>query len=179
MDPARPLREVFAELTGAGSTGDPGGLLRDLPDELVAEAVVSYAETAPLEIAEHLAPFVSAHSAVGSEWPAPEGWLDLLATAPAGEPGDGDAAAGAVDDLGFGTGAGLEPAGYEGSTDTAGLEPDDFHASADPAGFDEIAETVETDDDFDELPETGGLDAFAEDPAWDDADDDADEGPAG
>jgi hypothetical protein len=124
MEPARPLREVFAELAGTGSTGDPGGLLRDLPDELVAEAVVSYAETAPVEIAEHLASFVSAHSAVGSEEPAPEGWLDLLATAPV-EPAE-------EPELEFGAGA------------ASGTTPDIDDAEV--TGIDEIADLDEPGD---------------------------------
>jgi hypothetical protein len=94
MDSARPLREVFADLTGAGNAGDARELLggqghAGLPDELVAEAVVNFADTAPVEVAEHLAPFVTAHSAVGADEMAgadetvgDEGWLDLLVTAP-------------------------------------------------------------------------------------------------
>jgi hypothetical protein len=95
-----PLRDVFAGLAGNG--GDPGDFLRDLPADLVAEAVVSYADTAPLEVAEHLAPFVAGHSAVGSEGDAGETWLDLLASAPVEEEASG------LDDqdLGFGTGSG-------------------------------------------------------------------------
>ena len=92
MAPARPLRDVFADLIGDPSAADdPAALLRDqghpgLPDHLVAEAVVSYADTAPVEVAEHLAPYVTAHSAVGAD-PVPgdeppAGWLDLLGTAP-------------------------------------------------------------------------------------------------
>lgn len=107
MDAARPLREVFADLTGNAS-GDPGGLLRDLPAELVAEAVVSYADTALAEVAEHLAPFVSAHSVVGPHDAAgaePD-WRELLATVPAAaEPDLDDLPPEADDDLGFGTGA--------------------------------------------------------------------------
>ncbi|HZN77385.1 MAG TPA: hypothetical protein VFC00_37695 [Micromonosporaceae bacterium] len=91
MTSARPLRDVFSELATAGSGGDAGEVLdahghADLPDGLVAEAVVSYADTAPVEVAEHLAPFVMAHSAVYPEavsGPAdPAGWLDAVSTAP-------------------------------------------------------------------------------------------------
>lgn len=108
MDSARPLRDVFADLTGAGNAaGDPEALLRDqghpeLPEHLVAEAVVSYAETAPAEVAEHLAPYVTAHSAVGAgEAPGDEpavGWLDLLGTAPVGAGPDAELAAGPAAD---------------------------------------------------------------------------------
>jgi hypothetical protein len=92
-----PLRDVFAGLAGNG--GDPGDFLRDLPADLVAEAVVSYADTAPLEVAEHLAPFVSARFDADD---AGETWLDLLASAPA------ETEASGLDDqdLGFGTGSG-------------------------------------------------------------------------
>lgn len=34
----------------------------DLPPELVGDALVNYADTAPVEVAEHLAPFVTAHT---------------------------------------------------------------------------------------------------------------------
>ncbi|WP_127504643.1 hypothetical protein [Actinoplanes solisilvae] len=114
MASARPLRDVFADLTGAPSAaGDPAGLLRDqghpgLPDELVAEAVVSFAETAPVEVAEHLAPYVTAHSAVGAEPGAADvdaDWFDLVGTTPdvaAEQPAGLDD----LDELDFGTGAG-------------------------------------------------------------------------
>lgn len=101
MTDARPLREVFDALAGAAGAftdraGDPAQVLAgsghgDLPDQLVAEAIVSYADTAPVEVAAHLAPFVTAHGAVpraagGAEVPDPASGLDLLATAPTGPP---------------------------------------------------------------------------------------------
>src|SRR3954451_10802844 len=93
MDAARALRDVFADLTGGEDTGasDPSAVLAanghpGLPAGLVAEAVGSYADNAPIEVAEHLAPYVMAHSAV----PLPDapdidpgGWLDVVSTAPA------------------------------------------------------------------------------------------------
>lgn len=86
MTEARPLREVFADLAG-NQSADPGELLAahghaDLPEELVAEAVVSYADTAPAEVAEHLAPYVMSHSAVPTEEPTDTPWFELLGTAP-------------------------------------------------------------------------------------------------
>src|SRR5688500_714446 len=92
---ARPLRDVFGDVVGDAdaSAGNPADVLSasghpDLPDALVAEAVTSYADTAPLEVAEHLSPYVMANSAVpgvGGEVD-PSGWLRVLAEAPA--PGD-------------------------------------------------------------------------------------------
>jgi len=96
MEPARPLHSVFAELTGergfAQASGPgPDEVLaaqghRDLPEGLVAEAVVNYADTAPFEVAEHLAPYVRANSAVpqaGAQTTAEEPhWYSLLTTAP-------------------------------------------------------------------------------------------------
>jgi hypothetical protein len=91
MATARPLRDVFADATGdeAARASDPAELLRssgheDLPDTLVAEAVTSYADTAPVEVAEHLSQYVMANSAVpgvGTEID-PSGWLEALTTAP-------------------------------------------------------------------------------------------------
>jgi hypothetical protein len=148
MASARPLRDVFADLTGSGgSTGDPEALLREqgheLPDDLVAEAVVSYADTAPAEVAEHLAPYVTAHSAVGAE-PGDEsavGWLDLLGTAPAG-PGVAD---GGPDDdlpapdLDFGTGAEPGPPAATADDAEAGETGQDdlVEILADPADLDD------------------------------------------
>jgi hypothetical protein len=83
------IREVFDELAGGGDA-DPAGALADrgygeLPDPLLSEAIVSYADTAPVEVAEHLSPFVMVHSAVPvdrvEDAPASDG-LELLATAP-------------------------------------------------------------------------------------------------
>jgi hypothetical protein len=91
MATARPLRDVFADATGdeAARASDPAELLRangheDLPDTLVAEAVTSYADTAPVEVAEHLSQYVMANSAVpgvGTEID-PSGWLEAVSTAP-------------------------------------------------------------------------------------------------
>lgn len=103
MTAARPLRDVFTELTGdeearRAHAADPQGFLSaqghpDLSTDLVAEAVVSYADTAPPEVAEHLAPYVIEHSPVPRDGDvdmepataAPESWFDLMATAPAAE----------------------------------------------------------------------------------------------
>ena len=108
MDPARPLRDVFADLVGDESArqahaADPEGFLHaaghpELPGSLVSEAIVNYADTAPAEVAEHLAPFVMAHSPVPVEDDLPVDeldathGLDLLATAAAGAVPDDDLA---------------------------------------------------------------------------------------
>lgn len=85
MTEVRPLRELLADLVGAADTHADGPTAylaahgHDLPPDLVAEAVVSFADTAPPEVAEHLAPFVTAHT-TGVE---PESdWFDLLTTTP-------------------------------------------------------------------------------------------------
>lgn len=97
MDAARPLHSVFADLAGERGYAEASGLgpdevlaangHPDLPEGLVAEAVVNYADTAPVEVAEHLAPYVRANSAVpqsASESSAAEpDWYGLLTTAPA------------------------------------------------------------------------------------------------
>ena len=92
MASGRPLHELLADLVGdadaARAHGDPETYLAanghpDLPPELVAEAVVSYADTAPVDVAEHLAPYVTTHSAVPTDEPPAEDWFGLLTTAPA------------------------------------------------------------------------------------------------
>lgn len=90
MEPARRLRDVFAELAVDGAGREPDEVLRasghaELPEPLVAEAVVSYADTAPHEVAEHLAPFVRATSAVplpADQAATAPSWIGLLSTAP-------------------------------------------------------------------------------------------------
>jgi hypothetical protein len=95
MASARPLRDVFADLAGdeAARHADPAQLLRDsghpdLPEALVSEAVISFADTAPVEVAEHLAPYVAANSPVpaieADDAPdmAASGWVEALVTAP-------------------------------------------------------------------------------------------------
>jgi hypothetical protein len=67
VDISRPLQQVFAELPGSGT--DPAAALEaagyaDLPGELITEAILSYAQAAPLEVAEHLAPFVVANGPI-------------------------------------------------------------------------------------------------------------------
>ena len=115
MEPVRPLRDVFAELSAAGRPApggaDPAQVLAEhghggLPEGLLAEAIVSYADTAPVEVAEHLAPFVVAHSPVpvgpgdladpgspADDAPSVLHGLTLLADAPHPFPDDVDPAA--------------------------------------------------------------------------------------
>jgi hypothetical protein len=179
MASARPLRDVFADLVGA-PIDDPDALLRDqghpgLPDDLIAEAVVSYADTAPVEVAEHLAPYVTTHSAVGAD-PVPgdeppAGWVDLLSTAPAGDPAEIDDLPAAPEgfddgvDLGFGTGADPAPT----IDDIDDVEDHDVDGPmdilADPAGLDDGGEAVEW------APAEPAADP-AVDPAADEFDDD-------
>jgi hypothetical protein len=117
MATARPLRDVFADVTGdeAARASDPAELLRshgheDLPDTLVAEAVTSYADTAPLEVAEHLSQYVMANSAVpGVEAEVdPSSWLVALSGAPETLAATVDPAAAGLDEQ-----PPAEPAGAE------------------------------------------------------------------
>jgi hypothetical protein len=70
MERARPLRDVFADLVGTDTPHRPHRTGRGAAGQrpprparhLVAEAVGSYADTAPIEVAEHLSPYVMAHS---------------------------------------------------------------------------------------------------------------------
>ncbi|QSB13633.1 hypothetical protein JQS43_18925 [Natronosporangium hydrolyticum] len=91
MAPARPLREIFEGLTGVGEVdADADSVLRasghaDLPEELLAEAIGSYADTARVEVAELLAPVVMAHRGMGADGDVaagPGAALELLAAAP-------------------------------------------------------------------------------------------------
>jgi hypothetical protein len=159
MEAGRSLRELFAELSRPGG-GDPADLLRaagfgDVPESLVAEAIVSYAATAPLEVAEHLAPFAVAHGPVPAPDPAvdtarPDG-LALLASAPTVDvpgydpaadrtaPVDPELHGDAADHAGteyLGDDVDVDPSALDDPTaDLASHEPA-HHADVDPAGVD-------------------------------------------
>jgi hypothetical protein len=124
---ARPLRELLADLVGdagarAAYGADPAGYLAehghaDLPEPLVSEAVVSYADTAPVEVAEALAPYVAAHGPVPSESAESTDWFDLLTSAQAPREDFDDPISATEEpsdwadpgELDFGAGAGPEP----------------------------------------------------------------------
>jgi hypothetical protein len=156
MAAARPLKDLFAELTGDDAARPEEALAAaghgDLPAELVAEAVVSYADTAPFEVAEHLAPFVTANSGVpvdGADEPGD--WAALLATAPVDDPGFDPALDGAA--------AGpAEPATVDGDVAFGGGATD----GGEPADLDEDA-PVEVTGAFDgEVYDTAPLDTAAD-----------------
>lgn len=187
MASARPLREVFADLVGVPSaTADPAALLSEhghpgLPDDLIAEAVVSYAQTAPVEVAEQLAPFVTAHSAAGTGDDPAAGWLDLLAGAPDvadDEPADlddltpapdtldpadlDDNATGPEAGLDFGTGAGEVPVIEPGAVDEVSaddfLETDAVDLTADDFTADDFANDFDEDREPDDGEQDGEQD---------------------
>ena len=182
---ARPLRDLLADLVGDASArqaygADPAGYLAahghpDLPEQLVAEAVVSYADTAPVEVAEALAPYVSGHGPV----PVPEAhgdWFELLTSAdvadddPFGEQFDVVETPGEWTDpaeLDFGAGAPSVDDGDHGAM--ADDAPDD---TADDLPDDGQAPVTEPDWPVDAAPEPpiAGLPDEDDDPGDDDTD---------
>lgn len=89
------LREAFGELSGSAGRPDAADLEGfraaighpDLPDNLLIEALVSYANTASTAVAEQLAPLVMAYTGIvtapeGAEPADPARWLQVLATVP-------------------------------------------------------------------------------------------------
>lgn len=149
MEPVRPLHDIFAGLASdpaarRGEGPEPSDALRDgghgdLPEGLVAEAIVSYADTAPAEVAEHLAPFVAGHGPVPLDDPAAAGLdvthgLELVATAPVADPGTVAEVDDEPFDVAFGEGTGGEP--VEAVELDPDLDPADvaFEVPADP-GF--------------------------------------------
>lgn len=155
MEPVRPLRDVFAGLADqaaapedvGSSAPDPRSFLAeygDLPDDLLATAIGSYASTAPAEVAEHLARFVAAPGVDPAEG------LNLLASAPVGAwEGEVDlpdaAAVQIVDD------ENLDDE-YIGADDESGLDLDDLGSAdsldldgTDGEGFREIEDDIEDD----------------------------------
>ncbi|GAA1884577.1 hypothetical protein [Asanoa iriomotensis] len=170
---ARPLKDVLTDLVGdpSAAAGALAGAGHDLPPELVAEAVVSFAGTAPAEVAEHLAPFVTAHSGVPveSELDDPADWPELLATAPA-EPDaelddalpldESDTADAGLAELDFG-------AGDDGTT---GPDPD-LDLDTDPGGdLDDEPVAVGGGPDYPDEPATATFDAEFPEEAEDDDD---------
>jgi hypothetical protein len=162
MEPVRPLRDVLADLASDDAArqahaADPTGFLEsyghpELPNDLVSEAIVNYADTAPAEVAEHLAPFVMANGPVPGEGVPDHGdGLGLLASAPVPDgldlpedgfddlPGSADDPHGAFDslhavdpadpfDLDFG--GGHQPDHDPGHTDADGWQPAEHGAAA-------------------------------------------------
>ncbi len=177
---ARPLRDLLADLVGDAEArqaygDDPAGYLAanghpDLPSSLVSSAVVAYADTAPVEVASALAPYVAAHGPVPD--PDAQGdWFELLtAASPVGadtfgehldsgvSPGDWSDPA----ELDFGAGAGpvveptsgdVAPAAEDVPVETSQPEwPVDAVAEPPVAGLpvepDDDDEDVDEDDDF-------------------------------
>jgi hypothetical protein len=160
MASVRPLRELLADLVGdAGArAGGPEAYLAehghpDLPADLVAQAIVSFADTAPPEVAERLAPFVTAHTA-GHEG---ADWFDLLTSAPAELAADPDELDGGTDpwpaDFGADPGPGLDfGAGFDGAVDPT-AELDEVPTATDwpPTVESELPDTAASSDT--EMPE--------------------------
>ena len=188
MTSGRPLHELLADLVGdadaARAHGDPETYLAanghpDLPPDLVAEAVVSYADTAPVDVAEHLAPYVTTHSAVPTSEPPADDWFGLITTAPAEDLPDDDLPDDLSDDPGFADdlsgeqpwspeqdhdhasaldfGAGSE--GIDSPHHTAADEDADTPDDDTPDGGDEQADQPPEQSAWTDLePETAGLD---------------------
>jgi hypothetical protein len=199
MTSGRPLHELLADLVGdadaARAHGDPETYLAagghpDLPPDLVAEAVVSYADTAPVDVAEHLAPYVTTHSAVPTAEPAAEDWFGLITTAPAEDLSDDDLSddPGFADDLSgeqpwspdedhdhasaldFGAGSEGVDSPHHTAAEPAGDSPED---DAPDAAGEQAGQSPEQSAWTDLEPETAGLDDLDDDP--DDGLDDPDD----
>jgi hypothetical protein len=156
MQPARPLRDVLTDLVGEADAAGPADVLAanghaDLPDELVAEAVGSFADTSPIEVAEHLSTYVMANSPVPQPDAPPvdlAGWLDAVTTAPS-PTSDIDPTA-LLDD-----GGGLHEAAHE----PAAVEVGDLHfGRGDAAAPDHHVSTVDSFEESFEPPADLGYD---------------------
>jgi hypothetical protein len=163
MASVRPLREVLADLVGDTDArmGGPEAYLAEqghaeLPPELMAEAVVNFADTAPPEVAEQLAPFVTAHTAGQSD--AGE-WFDLLTSAPVGaaddldglteapEPWSSDFGQDPGPGLDFGTGAEIDfPTAELASETSTQAAPTDWSVTDEPIPAEATTSDTTTDD---------------------------------
>ena len=144
------LHEVFAGMSGGTSAAEARGLLNEsgfgeIPAPLLAEAIASYAGTAPIEVAEHLAPFAVAQGPLASftdgspaDAQGLDAGLDLLTSAPLPppvpdlepDPFEPDAGLDAAEDL---VDADLDAAGLDvdpaRALDDADIDPADLDAS--------------------------------------------------
>lgn len=156
-DSPRPLHEVFDAIPHAA---DPAALLaasghEELSGDLLAEAILSYADTAPPEVAEHLSPVV-----LGAA-DDPALGLELLRTAPGVT----------WEDVGVHAPQDLDPQDLDDPQDLH--EPQDMEGTAGIAGAEGIDEPhVDMPDDPFSLAfgsgESGGGDAGSGAPAADD-----------
>jgi len=194
---ARPIRDLLADLVGDSEArraygADPAGYLAanghpDLPEPLMAEAVVSYADTAPVEVAEALAPYVTAHAPIPDPEPTPDpeaepaDWFDLLTSA---DPTDDDPfdehpeAPDTVHDwtdpseLDFGTGSHADPAADHAIPTEVAPDPTDHDA---PTADHEPTPDWTPDPHFAPEPPIDGLDDDADDDEDEDEDEDEDD----
>jgi hypothetical protein len=162
MASARPLHELLGDLVGDGDAahahGDPEAYLAahghpDLPPDLVAEAVVSYADTAPVDVAEHLAPYVTTHSAVPADEPPTDDWFGLITTAPT----DDLATDPDIDDFSDDSVTPDHHAGPALDFGTGSVDDLDAPAADDTDGADDSQ-----DDASDDAPDTGQAPAWAD-----------------
>jgi len=168
LEPARSLHEVFQTLAG---DPDPDAVLTaaghaGLPADLLTEAIVNFADTAPPEVAEHLSPVV-----LGASSDAGLG-LDLLTSAPqvtwdddgldaVDEPAWTAADDPALDELDFGAGGDELDALDDADGHLPGDAPDDLPDADDLA--DDVPDDVPVPD-GDDLP-----DGDLADEGWGDA----------
>ncbi|WP_158854281.1 hypothetical protein [Saccharothrix deserti] len=173
MASVRSLRELLADLVGdAGArSGGPKAYLAehghpDLPAELVAEAVVSFADTAPPEVAEQLAPFVTAHTAGQGDG---AGWFDLLTSASVGLAEDPDALDGVPeprsgDDADPDPGPSLDfGAGAADAIDLTAALDEGMAVAAAPTGWPDATEQVPPDSADSAVSDVAGQDVVADD----------------
>jgi hypothetical protein len=177
-DPGRSLREVFESLAGDPGA-DPAAALAagghdGLPPDLLTEAITSYADTAPPEVAEHLAPVILG---TGED---PALGLELLTTAPqvtwddvplddvtapaAAAAGTEDDGADAAPDLDFGAGGDTVDdldAAPEAGADAA---PDD---AADVVADIPVTTAAPAEEQGDDLPHADLAGEGWDDAAWD------------
>ena len=191
-DQARSLHEVFASLAG-DSAGDPGAALAaaghgELPADLLNEAVVSYAEVSPPEVAEHLSPVVLGASedpglALELLSSAPQASWDDVPEEPVAEaPDAADDAADDVPDLDFGLGD-EGPDDLDRLDDLGDLDDLDAPAAAAAPADDvpafatgEPADDLALPEDAEDLSAPGLADeGWDVDPAWDDTTDGSDD----
>jgi hypothetical protein len=176
----RPLHEVFASL---GGEPDAGAALaasgHDLPPDLLTEAVASYADTAPPEVAEHLAPVVlgpddpglalellsSAPQVTWDDVPEPEAEVDEVALPEATDAVPDDLPD--LDlDLDFGAGGAVDDL-------DAPEEPDGADAPEPVADASPVTGEVSLPEPDDDLPHPDLASEGWADDAWDDDADDA------
>lgn len=150
MNDVQPLRGLFDRMVGDPAASAALEGYESLDPALLGDALVAYADTAPVEVAEQLEPYVVA--VTGGDVPEPATGWELLASSPVADPGQVEAAAAEEVELASdGPGDTADGADLDFGLGTTELDLGDIIGAShhDPAGdptdADPVSEAVDVD----------------------------------